>query len=371
MANPPKVPFDPFPEGPLDRPAAPDTDIIPPNRAAKSLALMAVGFALALGLTLLLPANRYIRYQQANDSIMFHIQWIYERICYDTAPIDVAVVGASRLEAGVSPTILSETLSGAVNRPVHVANLSLVKPGRDLTYEIVKLLLRYHPEVKIIVLSDDGSIINSQPLFKYVADDYDILRAPIFVNTKYFVNLLFIPFRNISDSFQYLFPEMFGVTREFDKKAYLGTDLDRIFGYQTPTGEMVNGDKNATIEDLRAYTSEAVMKYSADMKLFDLLPRDQSLVEDRAYIRKIADLARQKGVKLAFAAIPLYGPDQFPNDRAFYKNFGPVFDLGALSSHPEYYSNGGHLNRQGAVIATTRLGSALAPLLEPAVGKGF
>ena len=222
MANPPAVSFDPFPEGPPDRPAAPDTDILPPRRAAKLLALMAVGFALALGLTLLPRANRYIRYQQANDSIMFHIQWIYERICYDKAPIDVAVVGASRLEAGVSPTVLSETLSAALKSPVHVANLSLVKPGRDLTYEVVKLLLQYHPEVKIIILSDDGSIINSQPLFKYVADDYDIVHAPVFVNTKFFVNMLFIPFRNISDSLQYLFPETFGVTREFDKRPIWG-----------------------------------------------------------------------------------------------------------------------------------------------------
>ncbi|MEM9311375.1 MAG: hypothetical protein AAGA34_07995, partial [Pseudomonadota bacterium] len=56
----------------------------------------------ALGLSLFLPHDRYTRYQQLGDTLHFRSIWAYERIVYDPAPIDIAILGNSRLRAGVS-----------------------------------------------------------------------------------------------------------------------------------------------------------------------------------------------------------------------------------------------------------------------------
>jgi hypothetical protein len=344
--------------------AGSDGDMLPPKRALALAAFMALGFVLTLALTFLMPQNRYVRYQQARDSIMFHAQWIYERTRYDPTQIDVAIVGSSRLEAGVSPSILSQALSEQLQRPVRVANLSLVRPGRDFTYEVVKDLLESHSEVKLIVLANDGEQVDSHPLFKSVADCGDILRAPILLNTKYFVNLFYLPYRNISYSAQTLLPWAFGVRSGFDRKRYLGADLDRTFGYKTPTGEMVNGDRGSTETELKSSGREVVAKQVRDMRLFHLLPADEADAVDRTYVRRIYALASSRGVRVAFFSIPMYGPDQLPNDARFYQQFGPVISVADLSLQAKYYANGGHLNRSGAVVATGRLGAALASYLK-------
>jgi hypothetical protein len=188
-----------------------------PVQAGELFACMLVGVLLALALTFLLPDNKYIRWQQANASVMFHLQWIYERITFDAAPIDIAIVGASRLEAAISPVILSDALGQDPN-PVHAANLSLVLPGRDLTFSVAEILLERHPETKLVVLAADGDTKFSHTLFRYVADPGELVRAPLLLNIKYFQNLLFLPYCNLEIAAQSIFPSAFGVSLQFDRE---------------------------------------------------------------------------------------------------------------------------------------------------------
>ncbi len=76
---------------------------------------------------------------------------------------EAAVVGTSRLEASISPVVLQRTLSTELHRPVATANLSLVHTGRDLHYEIVRLLLDHYPAVRVIALALDGDTMSSHP----------------------------------------------------------------------------------------------------------------------------------------------------------------------------------------------------------------
>ena len=75
------------------------------------LAFFALTCVLLLVVSILLPHDRYIRYQQLTDSDLFRSRWVYERIHYDKTPIDVAVIGSSRLEASVSAPILEKELT--------------------------------------------------------------------------------------------------------------------------------------------------------------------------------------------------------------------------------------------------------------------
>jgi hypothetical protein len=356
--------IDPLPSPPPDHPATPHPGIVAPAAARFQLLMMGLSALLVLSLTFLLPDNTYIRYQQARDSIMFHAAWVYERINFDRTPIDVAVVGASHLEAGISPILLSDQLSMRLNRPVRAANLSLVKPGRDYTYIVVRNLLAKHPETKLVVLSDDGDAMFSHPMFKTVADAGDIINAPLLVNIKYFDNLLYLPYRNLSYAAQAALPSEFGVTTTFEPERYLSTDLDRTRGYRTPTGEVINGDQRAPESTLRAQVQ--AIKGSNErgaLRYLDRLPPAEAQPGEWFYIRKIADLCHSRGVKLVFVTIPLFGNYHPFSDDAAYARFGTVIRIDSVSGQPNLYWNGGHLNQMGAIVATDSLARWIAPLL--------
>src|SRR6516162_4984593 len=60
------------------------------------LLLFLAGTVVALAGMIVLPQDRYLRYQALNDHSAPQAYWIYERIHFDSTPIDVAFVGTSR-----------------------------------------------------------------------------------------------------------------------------------------------------------------------------------------------------------------------------------------------------------------------------------
>jgi hypothetical protein len=103
------------------------------SRRQAWLLLVIFGLVSALWFTvsLLLPHDRYIRYQQLTESDLFRTRWVYERIHYDKTPIDVAIIGSSRVEAAVSAPVLEKELTEKFGRTVHVANLAIPQEGRS------------------------------------------------------------------------------------------------------------------------------------------------------------------------------------------------------------------------------------------------
>jgi hypothetical protein len=348
------------------------SSIISPRQTL--LTLIGTLFALAalLVATLALPFSPYVAWQRAQGTQMFHARWIYERIRFDPTPIDVAVIGSSRLEAGISPVILSRDLSARLGRPIHVANLSIVMPGRDFSYKIVQLLLDTRPEVRLILLSDDGDVVNSHPMFPETATARELLTAPVLMNGKYATNLLALPYRNLVNMAGQVAPGWFGIAATYAPAAYAGTDLDRTRGYRLPDGGWNNGAIHKAASELLRLSNGAVDRQTAGLSLFHRLPETQRLAVDRRYVGEIGRMAQAKGVRVAFLALPLYGPRQSPGDSAFYRQIGPVLKFPGLARDPMLYQSGAHLNRQGAVRASALAAAALAPIVASAqsVPKG-
>lgn len=324
---------------------------------------LVAGLLSALGVSLSLSFDPYIAWQQAQATQLFHSRWVYERLHFDASPIEVAIIGSSKLESGISPEELSKTLSQRMGRPVPVANLSIVMPGRDFADRIVTELLATHPEVRLILLSDDGEITNSHPMFKETAPLRDVASAPLLVNLHYAANLLAMPYRNFANAAQQQKPAWFGVTSHFEAGGYLGTDLDRTLGYQTPEGRTVNGDISMDATALGAMSKAAVARQAAGLAWLRFLPADQRLAIDHYYLASIAWHARAAHVRLAVVALPLFGPVQPAGDHRAYNGVGPVISVGWLSSRPELYQSAAHLNRTGAKLASIALGDAIVPLL--------
>src|SRR5688572_5686437 len=124
-----------------------------PGRAGLLLLVLAAVFTLLSVLTVALPHDPYIRYQQLRNTIQFRSQWIYERIELDPTPIHVAIVGNSRMGAGVSAPQLQELLQAKTGQNIQTANVSLPQEGRNVHYAVAKRLIETRPELKTIVFS--------------------------------------------------------------------------------------------------------------------------------------------------------------------------------------------------------------------------
>jgi hypothetical protein len=194
-----------------------EAEFIPRKRAWILLAELALCFSFYCVLSYFLPHDRYIRYQQLADSDLFRSRWVYERIHYDKTPIDVAIIGSSRLETSVSAPILEKELSEKLGRSIHVANLAIPQEGRNLHFLVARELLESHPETRIILLSVVERADLSHPAFRYLADPIDLLRAPFLLNHYYFIDAAFLPYRQLSYFVQTYLPGWFGVSRAFRK----------------------------------------------------------------------------------------------------------------------------------------------------------
>ena len=145
------------------------------------------------------------------------------------------------------------------------------------------------------MLTDDGFMVNSHPLFREVATPGELLNAPVLVNNKYLPNLAFMPYRNLKNLAEQAFPQLFGVAAGFDAQAYLGTGLDRTLGYRTADGEWVNGNQTRPAPELLAFAAEGIAAQRDGMRRVAWLPPDMAQAIGHAYLARIIALARAHG----------------------------------------------------------------------------
>lgn len=336
-------------------------------KGGAALARLWIGLLLGLAAGLvfcgLLPFSPYIAWQQSAGTQMFHSRWIYERLHHDPTPIDVALIGSSKIEAGISPSVMEEVLKAKLGYRPHVANLAIVMPGRDFADKIMEELLATHPEVRLIVLSNDGDVTNSHPMFRQTARLGELLEAPLWVNLQYGTNLLGWPYRAIANFAQQLRPQWFGVVSAFAPSHYEGCALDRTLGYRLESGEMVNGDQFRSKAQLLSMSRAAVARQKAGLAMLAFLPEDARLAIDRHYIASMASRARRAHVDIVFLSLPFFGPLQPVGAIDAYRQWGRTIAFPALASEPSFYQSAAHLNRRGAIVASRLSAEAISPYL--------
>ncbi len=308
--------------------------------------------------TLLLPHDPYVRYQQLGPTLHFRTVWTYERLAFDKTPIDIAIIGNSRLQSGIAAPVVQARLRELAGRDVHVANLSMPQEGRNAHYAIARQLFAHHPEVKLVLLSAiEAMPRESHPAFRNIAEASDIAAAPVLINRSFLDDLAFVPFRQMSLFVQTQFPEAFGI-HGFSRTGYFGTDFDTTQSFVSPTAGFVDMERVNTAQDLRPSAQERVR--SITPPLFPgSLARFEFRVEQQ-YTRAIADLARANGTAVGFVYLPIFENPEPLRQPEFYRVLGPVFTVGCVAARPEVYSDYGHLNRVGAHEVSRWLGDALA-----------
>ena len=340
-----------------------EEEFIPRRRASLLLALLAICFLSYCVLSYLLPHDRYVRYQELAHSDFFRARWVYERIHFDKTPIDVAILGSSRLETSVSAPILEKELSEKLGRPIHVANLAIPQEGRNLHYLVARELVENHPETRIILVSVVENADLSHPAFRYLADPVDLLRAPLFISHYYFLDAAFLPYRQMSYFIQTYFPAWFGLSRTF-RKDYMGTDFDTTYSFYVPSGKLVDRYFVMPQDKLEAGSREIIEGLGGPWREPSRWHALNNPLENE-YSKRLVEVAKEHCVETIFVRLPFYKSPPHMYDEAFYRSLGPLLDAEQLNSDPQKYGDRGHFNRYGTDLVSAWLNKAIDPYLTP------
>jgi hypothetical protein len=318
-----------------------------------------LGAALAVALVLsaavcFLPENDYQRWQL--QDLDGRLRWIYERIHFDPTPIDVAIVGPSRAQLGLSAAALEQDLAKQ-GKPANVANLALPGDGRDIQWAILNELFKAKSPKVIVLEVEEEPYPFGHFFFKYAAPAEAIVfpPSPFLHNSLY--NLAYLPIRKLKLFGANLFPDLSGISKQFDPEHYAKNRTDFSTSFPGEFGKLVDMEHPVPRETLLAEPRQPVPR----TLVARLLTRING-GEDHLFIEKIAREAKAHGAKLVFVHLPMFEGPQTAGDEDFLKQFGPVLNYGDLAPNDELFENWSHLNHAGAMKASARLADTIAGL---------
>ena len=345
-----------------------EAPVISSGRAVTLIAVLVLGAVVLCLLSLLLPFDPYIQYQQLTGSDLFRSRWVYERIHFDKTPIDVAIVGTSRVEAAISPSVLEQELSAKFGRPIHVANLAIPDEGRNLHYLFVKDLLQYHPEVRIVLLSVSEQADTTHPAFRYLASVQDLLHAPLLINHYYVLDAAILPYRQLSYFVQSKFPKWFGVSHTL-RADYHGANWDPTYSFYLPSGRLVDRNMVGSPAKLEVGSQVRTAMLGGVWRKPSRWHTLNNPVEPE-YTKRLAHLADSHCTEVLFVHLPYYKNPPHIYDEGLYQSLGPLLDARELSGDPRLYADPEHFNRSGTDLVSKWLWTSMAPYLGPLNSPG-
>lgn len=297
-----------------------------------------------------LPQDKYLRYQALNDGQAPTAYWIYERINRDPTPIDVAFIGTSRTAFSIHSGRMQDDLA-RVGVHAHVANLHIVKTGRNMQFVIAKELLTHKAVRLLVVEMDDEEERSPHPDFIYLADSSDVARAPLFINLRYFSDLARLPGRQLGLFVDTQLQSRHWTTPTFIPPPYEGANLDHAEYILSLDGKKHYRNASYTkdqMESLRKREDASITPH--------VLPGSLEWLEYRVprhYIDQILSLAAKKGTRVAFLYSPRYGaPKNCVICSHLYGTRAAVINPWVEMQDYRLWDDAIHLNWDGAKLVT-------------------
>ena len=307
-----------------------------------------------------LPDNPYQRWQLVEGTLFSNGLWSYERIHFDPAPVDVAILGPSRARLGLSAPRIAATLA-SLGKSATVANMAVIEDGRNLQWAIADELFR-NKRPKVIVLAiNETPHLWGHPAFKYVAPASAVAFPPAPFLHNSFYDLPYLPYRQMRLFAASLLPDAFGLRTRFDPPRYAAARIDDSISHRQEDGRWIEMDvavpRETLFEDAAAAHERDLSSNVPDI-FSNLTDADEPV-----YVTAIVELARAHGTRVVFVYIPQFNGTTVIADRNFYERLGPIVDNGDLADRDPLFQGWAHLNHAGAMIASDRLAAAVAPLL--------
>jgi hypothetical protein len=319
--------------------------------------LATLGVALTLNVAVcLLPENAYQRWKLV-DSDYGRLRWIYERIHYDPRPIDVVILGSSRSQLGFSASGIERQLAEH-GKDAHVVNFSVFNFGRNMQWAILNEIYKAKSPKVIVLEIDEPPYPFGHELFKDVAPTNAIISAPKQALHQYFNDLAYLPARNLKLFGANLFPELFGLSKQFDPQAYERNRTDFTTNFPGEAGGIVDMEKTVPRGGLLEQISRQASRNASTAREY----ARRNGGADPVFIRRIAEEAKTNGAQLIFVYMPNFNGSEAVSNLDFLKQYGPVINNGDLAPRDELFENWSHLNHAGARVATARLADAISSL---------
>jgi len=328
--------------------------------------LLTVSFVIAVFILCLLtalPHAPYIRYQQlASESLHYQrAKWIYERIHFDTTPIDIAFIGTSHTQSGINSALVEATLT-AHGDGRKVVNFAVPHLGRDLQYLVGRELLNSRKVDTLVIEVQQTESRAPHPGFQRLADVSDILVTPIFINTGVVDNLARLPMRQRDLFLKTIWPNWFGFTTVFNPKNYDGAHFDdtyRLHGTVTPRTDI--HPRSYFEKDLKKIRDEIKQKEQLAKKVeIDFISDNPLYRYNNIYFRDLLTLAEQHSVKVVFMYLPFLGADPEPDNRDLLEGRGRLVLPTTILTDEKLWQNADHLNFYGAQVLSLSLANSLA-----------
>ncbi len=271
--------------------------------------------------------------------------WLQHVIFEEKGPIDVALLGSSRILFSLDAVRFQEQLSQRLGRPATVRVLGWMGSGFDIDYFIAKDLLA-HREVRHLIFYDDfGPNRNNlyPALFRFQEDAGDLAGLSLAAKCRYyFASLAMLPRNllcNIRPNFR---ADLHGPTFSYTLDgAQVVDQLGSLkLAAYSDTGSGATGpyapftpQTQASPSDVRIYSPETAGDF-----VFESKPLASW---ETHFIHLFSDLARQHRVSLAMLNIPQLEEIRNPQlvQRTDWRNlFGP--DLVMVGVLPEKMFHG-------------------------------
>ena len=319
-----------------------------------------ISLCVLLSASILLPHERYYRFQAHDNVTTRKADWIYERLHYDETPIDVALIGTSRMAGGLSGPLIEREFCRITGRGIHVANLAIPVTGRNMHYVLAKEALRAKSPALIVLELNDVETRRPHEGFIFIADARDILTAPIAINLNYVSDILRLPGRQATLFFQTI-TKTAPLRSSFDQAAYAGAHLDLTEIVIAIDGRIKSRriiNSRAQMEALRIHRETE----TSPIYLLPIIARQLEYRFARHYLNKIENAAKIKGGVIAYAYLPAYGAAEFPAPLADELNINePLIDLGGdVAADHTQWLDATHFNADGAASASRRFAVQLA-----------
>lgn len=329
-------------------------------------AILGVALVAAVGAAAL-PDHPYQRWQLIENTLYANATWSYERITFDPRPIDVAIIGASRAQLGLSAPRIAERLAAA-GLPLEVANLSVIEEGRNMEWAIVnELFKRKRPKVLVVSITERYNRWG-HPGFKYVAPTSAIVAPPAPFLHNWFSDLPYLPYRQLMLFTASLAPSLFDLRDGFDAQRYAAKPVDYTQSHVLTDGRRIDMDRTVAADDLRAESRafEAIRKPSSlPARIAAITDRDNSV-----YVAAITRLAARHGTRLIFLFLPEFDGPTTIEGRTAYARLGQIEDYGDFAHDSRWFQSFAHLNHRGAIAASDRLAAAIIADLGATVTAG-
>ena len=299
----------------------------------------------------LLPENDYQKWQLQSAT-----RWTYERIHFDPKPIDIAILGPSRAQLGLSAAAVEEQLAKD-GKHANVVNFALPGAGRDIQWAIVNELFKAKSPKVIVLEVDEEPYPFGHFFFKFAAPAEAIAFPPTPFLHNYLYNLAYLPVRKLTLFGANLFPDLFGIPKQFDPEHYAQTRTDYSTSFIGEFGKRVDMEhpvpRATLLAEPRVPFPDTLMT-----RAFNWL----SGGEDHLFTQKIVRDAKAHGAQVVFVYLPMFEGPRTISDQHFLQQFGPVLNYGDLAPRDELFENWSHLNHAGAITASARLANAIAGL---------